>query len=78
MSNRVFNEEDKRLVAGLIEKTKTGAGDFARGYRRGLPRGSVKVEPVGKYWGVFDYDPQPGRSYMTIEEGKEYGKRRYG
>jgi len=78
MSNQVLNEEAKRLVSGLIEATKSGAGDFARGYRRGKPRGSVKVEPVGKYWGVFDYDPQPGVKYMTVEEGEKYGQRRYG
>ena len=78
MSNQVLTQKGKRLVSGLIEATKTGAGDFARGYRRGKPRGSVKVEPVGKYWGVFDYDPQPGVEYMTIEEGEKLGKSRFG
>ncbi|GAI42878.1 unnamed protein product [marine sediment metagenome] len=85
MSKRVFTEEAKILAASSIFATKTAAGHFARGWRRRGrwaelqgPRGSVRVEPVGKYWGVFDYDPEPGVPSMTIEEGIELGKRLYG
>lgn len=71
-----------RLV--MVYETKTAAGHFATGYRGkrfgrpGKPPGSVKVEPVGKYWGVFDYDPQPGFQYITVAEGKRRGKVLYG
>ena len=82
MSNRILNDETKRLVPQSVSETKTAAGDFAKGYRRAgremCPRGSVKVEPVGEYWGVFNYNPTPGFTYITIEEGIELGKRRYG
>ena len=74
-----------RLVAGSIHATKTAAGHFATGYRGkrfgrpGKPLGSVKVKKVGKYWGVFDYDPQPGAGrYISPEQGKAYGRRIWG
>ena len=72
------------LVAGSIYETKTAAGHFAKGYRgkrfgrQGKPLGSVKVRPVGKYWGVFDYDPQRGMTYISIAKGIKLGKRLYG
>ncbi len=77
-------EKEGKLVANSIAETKTAAGDFARGYRgksfgrKGKPRGSVRVEPVGKYFGVFDYAPEVGMHYISIEEGEQEGKRRYG
>ena len=73
-----------RLVEGSVHATKTAAGHFATGYRGarfgriGKPRGSVKVQPVGQYWGVFDYDPQPRVRYITIAKGIKQGKRLWG
>jgi len=73
-----------RLVQGSIHETKTAAGHFATGYRGkrfgrvGKPRGSVKVQPVGKYWGVFDYEPQKGVMYISVAEGIKQGKRIWG
>ena len=51
-----------KLVPGSIQDTKTAAGHFATGYRNrkgrfgGVPkpRGSVKVAPVGRKWGVYE------------------------
>ena len=73
-----------RLVADSVYETKTAAGHFATGYRGrrfgrpGKPRGSVRVERVGKYWGVFDYDPQPRVRYITMAEGIRRGRMLYG
>ena len=76
----------RRLVNGSISATKTAAGHFATGYRNRKarwggtpkPRGSVKVGRVGKCWGVFDYDPQPRGSYITMEQGKGFCRVWYG
>jgi len=73
-----------RLVATSVSPTKTAAGHFATGYRGSRfgktrkPYGSVQVRPVGRYWGVFDSDPQRGVHYWTVEQGRAYGKRVYG
>ena len=73
-----------KLLAHSISETKTAAGHFATGYRgrrfgrQGKPRGSVKVGKVGKYWGVFDKDPERHVKIISIERGKQEGKRLYG
>ncbi len=73
-------EKIGKLIDGSIHETKTAAGHFAKGYRgsrfgkTAKPRGSIKVGPVGKFWGVFDHDPELGRDYITIQEGIEQGK----
>ncbi len=70
-----------RLVEGSINPTRTAAGNFATGYRSkrfgrpGKPAGSVRVQTVGRYWGVFDYDPQDGVSYITRAEGLRWVNR---
>ena len=75
----------RKLVGNSIQLTKTAAEHFAKGYRSksfgrtGKPRGTVTIGRVGKYWGVFDSDPQPGTGrYMSIEQGKALGRRIWG
>lgn len=71
----------RRLVADSVCTTRTAAEHFAHGYRGGRfgkpkkPRGSVRVDRVGRGWGVFDYDPQPRVSYITVEQGKKIAAR---
>jgi len=74
----------RKLVESSIYPTKTAAGHFAKGYRGksfgrpGKPPGSVKVGKVGKYWGVFDYEPSPRGRYISLDKGKREGKRLFG
>ena len=71
----------RRLVSDSVYTTRTAAGHFAQGYRgkrfgrQGKPRGSVRVDKVGRGWGVFDYDPQPGVRYITVEQGRKIAAR---
>lgn len=73
-----------KLLANSIHETKTAAGHFATGYRGrrwgrpGKPRGSVKVGKVGKYWGVFDKNPDWHVKTISLARGKMEGKRLYG
>lgn len=71
----------RKLVSSSVYPTRTAAGHFAQGYRGkrfgrpGKPRGSVRVDRVGCGWGVFDYDPQPGVQYITVEQGRKIASR---
>ena len=72
----------RKLVNGSVSATKTAAEHFAVGFRnrkgrwggKPRPRGSVKVGKVGRCWGVWDYDPQPRGSYISLAVGKSFCK----
>lgn len=72
-----------KLISGSIYKTKTAAGDFARGYRGGrfgVPKvkpGTVKVAAVGPYFGVFDSSAHPRGTVITMAEGRKQGNLNY-
>ncbi len=64
----------RRLIRNSILPNVTGARNFATGFRRGHNRrGRVMVGRVGRFFGVFDSEPQPGIAYTTIREGIEFG-----
>ena len=66
------------LLDFSISQTQEEAETWAKIWTSYYPACSVKVEPVGIFLGVFDYNPMPGFSYITIEEGIEIGKRKFG
>ncbi|GAI74727.1 unnamed protein product [marine sediment metagenome] len=61
MGKGLDRQKKGKQVSPILFETKTAAGDFARGYRRGTPRtpksprGTVKVQKVGSQFGVFDF-----------------------
>lgn len=66
----------RRLIRNSIFPNVTGARNFATGFRRGHDRRRrVMVGRVGRFFGVFDGEPQPGIAYTTIREGIQFGNR---
>ncbi len=74
----------RRLVASSVSPTKTAAGNFATGYRGGRfgrplkAPGTVTVGRVGRFWGVFDINPAPNVTTLTIEQGIREGRLHFG